>query len=302
MLIFCLSARSIVLSQHFPQYTQYTYNMNIINPAYAGLKNTLSINLLGRKQWVNVEGAPQTGTLGIHKPLGEKQVFGVGFSAIYDQIGPLKETHLYGDVSYKLGVSNNSVLAFGLKLGVSLQNVDQSILKFNSIETLNDNSANSISPNLGFGLYFSEEDFYLSVSIPNILGTNFFETASTLNTIAQVPNSSTVYMGSGYVFKVNKNLKIKPALMLRYSSVFPLSLDISSTAFIKDMLELGVSYRINKSMSILTALNINDSVRIGYSYDFSVGSLNNYNNGSHEILLLFDIELKEKRIKAPKYY
>ena len=49
-----------VYSQQDPHYTQYMYNMNVINPAYAGSKENLSLGLLYRKQWVEIEGAPTT--------------------------------------------------------------------------------------------------------------------------------------------------------------------------------------------------------------------------------------------------
>ncbi|RPD91169.1 type IX secretion system membrane protein PorP/SprF, partial [Aureibaculum marinum] len=100
-------------SQQDPQYTQYMYNMNIVNPAYAGSRGTLSIGLLGRLQWVGIEGAPKTATMAIHAPLGKN--LGGGFSAILDEHGPVKETNVYADVSYTVTLSEEGRLAFGLK-------------------------------------------------------------------------------------------------------------------------------------------------------------------------------------------
>ncbi|TCI94762.1 PorP/SprF family type IX secretion system membrane protein [Tenacibaculum sp. M341] len=290
-----------VHGQQYPQFTQYTYNMNIVNPAYAGVKNTLSINLLGRTQWTGVEGAPKTGTLGIHSPLGARRFFGIGFSGIYNEIGPLKETHLYGDLSYKVNVSKEGILSFGLKFGISTQNVNQSLLRFNNTDNSFVNLANNIYPNLGFGVYFKEEDFYVSLSMPNVLSTNFFETLNATNVITETSRNSTLYFGAGYVFKISEKLKFKPAFMVRYSSIIPTALDISNTAFIEDKFEIGVSYRLKESIGCIAAIHVNDHLRVGYSYDFSVGNVLN-NNGSHEIMLLYDIDLKDKLRRLPRYY
>ena len=49
-------------AQQDPQYTQYMYNMSVINPAYAADEDaSLSIGLLYRSQWAQAVGGPTTG-------------------------------------------------------------------------------------------------------------------------------------------------------------------------------------------------------------------------------------------------
>ncbi len=114
-------------AQQDPQYTQYMYNMNVVNPAYAGSRGTLSLGLLGRSQWTSVDGAPKTLTFDVHAPLGKK--VGVGLSVIADEIGPAKEQNIYADFSYTLTTSDEGRLAFGLKGGVTLLNVNIHVMK-----------------------------------------------------------------------------------------------------------------------------------------------------------------------------
>ena len=102
-------------AQQDPQYTHYMYNMNVINPAYAGSTGALSLGILGRKQWADVNGAPSTLTFGAHYPLGKR--VGMGLSMIADEIGPAKEQNIYADVSYTISTSMEGRLAFGLKGG-----------------------------------------------------------------------------------------------------------------------------------------------------------------------------------------
>jgi type IX secretion system PorP/SprF family membrane protein len=84
-----------VNAQQAPHYTQYMYNMNVINPAYAGSKENLYFGLLYRKQWVEIEDAPTTGTFFIHSPVGRN--VGLGLSVISDKIGPVEENNFYAD-------------------------------------------------------------------------------------------------------------------------------------------------------------------------------------------------------------
>ena len=95
--VLVLSACFDVSAQQDPHYTQYMYNMSVMNPAYAGSKENLSAGLLYRKQWVEIPGAPTTGTFFVHSPVGKN--VGLGLSAISDKIGPVQEQNFYADVS-----------------------------------------------------------------------------------------------------------------------------------------------------------------------------------------------------------
>jgi type IX secretion system PorP/SprF family membrane protein len=69
-------------AQQDPQYTQYMYNMNVVNPAYAGSKESLSLTALYRNQWAGLDGNPVTFTFSAHSPISDK--IGLGLSAIKD--------------------------------------------------------------------------------------------------------------------------------------------------------------------------------------------------------------------------
>src|SRR6187402_52196 len=108
-------------AQQDPHYTQYMYNMSVMNPAYAGSKEAVSGGLLYRKQWVEIEDAPTTGTFFIHSPVGRN--VGLGLSVISDKIGPVEENNFYGDFSYTLNLGGEHRLAFGLKAGATFQRI-----------------------------------------------------------------------------------------------------------------------------------------------------------------------------------
>ena len=73
-----LSAIITSYGQQDPQFTQYMYNTQVINPAYAGSREVLSFGFLGRTQWVGLDGSPETGTFTVNSPIGLYDNMGLG--------------------------------------------------------------------------------------------------------------------------------------------------------------------------------------------------------------------------------
>jgi type IX secretion system PorP/SprF family membrane protein len=104
---------SISFAQQDAQYTQYMYNTSIINPAYAGSRETLSVFGLHRSQWVGIEGAPSTNNFSINSPIGRN--VGLGLTVVNDKIGPADENNFAVDFAYRFNISENYQLSFGIK-------------------------------------------------------------------------------------------------------------------------------------------------------------------------------------------
>lgn len=289
-------------AQQDPQYTQYMYNMNVVNPAYAGSRGTLSLGLLGRTQWTSIDGAPKTFTFNVHAPVGRK--VGVGISVIADELGPAKEQNIYGDFSYTLQTSDVGRLAFGLKAGVTL--LDVNLLGVVLPETSNagdpvfNENINETFPNLGAGVFYYTEKFYVGFSVPNILKSEHMD-KSTINTKAS--EEVHYFLTGGYVFDLSSTLKFKPSVMFKGVTGAPVSIDINANFLLYDRFELGGSYRIDDSVSILANFGVTPDFRIGYAYDYTISDFSNsLTGGSHEIILLYDIDFSKKNIKSPRFF
>lgn len=295
-----LLSLSSMNAQQDPHYTQYMYNMNIINPAYAGSKESLSIGMLYRKQWVNIEGAPTTFTLSGSAPIGKN--VGFGLSAISDEIGPVIERNVYADVSYTLELAGDSRLAFGVKAGTTFHNVDL-IGKVNPSLARKDDPAFSFNKsnvffNAGTGIFYYTNKFYASVSIPNFIKSVHLDEGGRKFGI----ESPHYFLTSGYVFDLNDQWEFKPFAMLKSSFNAPASFDFSTNFRYIKKFEIGATYRLQDSFGAMVNFAITPSLRIGYAYDHIVSDLKIQTPASHEIILLFDLNFPRKISRSPRYF
>ncbi|MBW4362758.1 PorP/SprF family type IX secretion system membrane protein [Flavobacterium taihuense] len=288
-----------VKAQQDPQYTQYMYNMNVINPAYAGTKEHLTFGLLYRKQWVNIEDAPTSFTFYGEGPSGKN--IGIGLSIIADKIGPITEQNVYGDFAYKLKLNENSNLSFGIKAGATFQKVNFSEI----VPTLPDPSegifgknSNDVTPNIGTGVFYYTDKYYVSFSIPNLIN------AAHLDYDGEKYGSdvSHYFLTAGYVFDLNPNLKFKPSFLLKSAFNVPTSLDVSANFLYQEKVEFGATYRLQDSFGLLVNFNVTSDLRIGYAYDHIVSDLNISTSSSHEIIILYDFLPVKKVSLSPRFF
>ncbi|XRE44387.1 hypothetical protein ACIVBQ_002591 [Tenacibaculum discolor] len=284
-------------AQQDPQYTQYMYNTMNVNPAYAGSRGHTVITALGRMQWVGFEGAPNTQNLSYDTPLGYSGL-GLGVNLMNDQVGPSSEIYLDANVSYNIQTGQEGNLAFGLRLGGRLLNIDWSKGTYKDDEVVFQDNINKFLPTVGAGIYYHQPQWYVGLSVPNILRMEHYD--------ADTPGEVAVermhfFLIAGYVFDINEDLKFKPAALLKGVSGAPLSLDISANLLFNEKFRVGASWRWDDSVSALLGFQATDSLLIGYSYDLTTSNYNVTNSGTHEIMLQYEI-FKDIRYRSPRFF
>lgn len=301
--LFCITK---VSAQQDPEYTHYMYNMSVVNPAYAtGAPLMMNFGGLYRTQWVGAVGSPKTFTFFGHTALSDK--IEVGLSLVSDDIGDgaKKENNFYGDFAYVLNLGGKNKLSLGLKAGFSAlqSNFNGFILQSGSAATdaAFAENINVTKPNIGIGAYYFRDNFYVGLSAPNLLKAKQIEEKAGIN--AYGSEEIHTYLTAGYVFQVNDMWKIKPASMAKFVKGAPVAVDITANVLYNEKFELGAAYRINDSFSALANINVTPSLRIGYAYDYTLSNLGQFNSGTHEIMLLFDLDLLGKGYdKSPRFF
>ena len=287
-------------AQQDPHYTQYMYNMSVMNPAYAGSKENLSLGLLHRKQWVEIEDAPTTTTFFGHAPVGKN--VGMGLSVISDKIGPVEENNIYADFSYTLNLGGEHKLAFGLKTGLTLHKVSLFDDVYPTLPDPNDpafseNTSNSYF-NIGSGLFYYTNKYYLGFSIPNLMKSKHLD----FNGREFGSEVSHYFVTGGYVFDINDNVKFKPFFMMKSAFEAPTSLDLSANFLFNEKFEIGGTYRLEDSFGAMVNYAITPNIKLGYAYDHIVSDLNVTTPSSHEIILLFDLNFSKKVSSSPRFF
>ncbi|MBK7084848.1 MAG: type IX secretion system membrane protein PorP/SprF [Flavobacteriales bacterium] len=294
-----------LLAQQDPQFTQYMFNLLAINPAYAGSAERVSIKALTRHQWVGFAGAPTTQTLAIHSPL-MRETLGIGGTIMRDEHGPVTQYGFMVDLAYRIHFGGERKLAFGLKGGMNLVQG-----RFGELSPLQQgdqvfqqNVNTKLDPQFGFGLMYYGDRFYIGLSTPKLLRTEFFEDAplDTTGSAWQQGQRPHYFLSGGYVFNMGMYHKFKPTFLVKAVQGAPISFDLSANFFFFEKFWLGAMYRHQDAVGALAQYYFTDGISVGYSYDYPISRLRNYSGGSHEVMLGFDFGRKLKGIRSPRYF
>ncbi|PZO31893.1 MAG: hypothetical protein DCE86_08505, partial [Flavobacteriaceae bacterium] len=276
----------------------YMYNTININPAYAGSRGVLSVFGLHRTQWVGLDGAPVTNTVSINTPINGTNI-GMGLSFVNDRIGPTDENAISADISYTVKTSETFKLSFGIKATANMFNLD--VNKLNPADQGDPrlmNLNNNFTPNIGAGAYFHSDKMYLGLSVPNFFETHRYDD----NSVSVNQERMNFYLIGGYVFDLSPSIKFKPAFLMKAVNGAPLQADVSGNFLFNDKLTLGVAWRWDAAVSAMAGFQITEGLFVGYGYDLETTKLANYNSGSHEVFLRFELFNRFNKVTSPRFF
>ena len=304
LVLFLVLLTGMVSAQQDAQFTQYMYNTININPAYAGSREAMSIFALHRTQWVGLDGAPVTNTASVNTPINGSNI-GLCFSVVNDRIGPSDENNISADFSYTINASERYKLSFGLKASANLLNID--FTKLNLYDkndySFDTNVDNKFSPNIGIGLYLHSDNTYVGLSAPNLLETQHFDRYAGTGANSHVAKERIhYYFIAGHVFDLSAEVKLKPSILTKMVQGAPLQVDLSANFLINEKFTAGLAYRWDAAFSALAGFQVSDSWFIGYAYDMETTKLANYNSGSHEIFLRYELFNAYDKIISPRFF
>ncbi|MEK6479786.1 type IX secretion system membrane protein PorP/SprF [Catalinimonas sp. 4WD22] len=270
-------------AQQRPIFSQYMFNGLVLNPAYAGNQPQLSVSLLHRDQWVNVDGAPKTSSLIAHSALKNRPV-GLGLLVSRDKIGVHDDYSIYGSYAYKLNIGVGT-LSLGLQAGFNYMVSDFTKLStFNPDDPLFYGSVTRFSPNFGTGAFFSNKTTYAGISIPYLINNKVYDKDEI---ISEAREARYYFVTGGHVFHVSPGVKIKPSGLIRVQEGQPMGIDLNTNVFLQEVLNVGASYRSGDSVILLFEMLLNKTLSVGYAYDHTLSRIRNYTDGTHEFMLTY---------------
>jgi type IX secretion system PorP/SprF family membrane protein len=291
-----------VIGQQDPIYSQYIFNMQTVNPAYVGSWQTMGFMALDREQWVGITGHPSTQTFSFQTPVISQNV-GIGMDVSVDKLGSERRVILNLDYSYRIMLNEVTSLRFGLKGGFTNYNNNLA-----SLTPFPDNLPdpvllgvidNKFMPNVGTGLFLSSSKYYLSLSTPKLFQNKIKENSANFSKMSEARE---YYLLGGIVFDLSDKIRFKPTFMTKSAVGSPFQYDISANFLLADRFWIGGIYRSGDAVGAVAQWIINSNLRIGYAVDFTLTDLRNYHQGTHELMISYEIAFTKKKFVSPRYF
>ncbi|WP_167619961.1 type IX secretion system membrane protein PorP/SprF [Maribellus sediminis] len=291
-------------AQQDPMYTQYMFNTQTINPAYAGTWESVGFMALGRHQWTGWDGAPETYTFSLQAPLKNERV-ALGFDVISDKVGLEKKFYLFADYSYLVPIGEKTNLRLGLKGGFT--NYSNNLQEYDIVDPGDPNFVgeinNAFKPNFGVGAFLYSKKAYVGFSIPKVVNTTFENDMKNFSVEGELRH---YFLIAGAVFDLGENVKFKPTMLTKASFTSetgtPVQFDLTGNFLIKEKLWLGAMYRTGSSYGFIAQWIFAEKLRIGYAIDFSTNNLKEHNNGTHEVMVSYELRFKKENVISPRYF
>lgn len=297
-----------VNAQQDPMYTQYMFNTQTINPAYAGTWESLSFMALARQQWVGFSGAPKTFTFSLQAPLKNERV-ALGLNIIDDKVGLEKRFYMFADYSYLIPMNETVSLRLGLKGGFT--NYSNNLTEYSTnpvgsgiVDPMFQGEIDrKFMPNFGVGAFLYSQRFYIGFSVPKILNSTFDDNINNLSVSSEFRH---YFLMAGMVFNLGENVKFKPTMMSKASFTSktgsPVEFDFTANFLIKEKFWLGATYRPGAAYGFIAQWIIDKKLRIGYSFDYSTSNIRNFEDGTHEIMISYELRFLNKEFTSPRYF
>ncbi|GAB1404059.1 type IX secretion system membrane protein PorP/SprF [Lentimicrobium sp.] len=299
-----------ISAQRDALYSQFMFNRQVINPAYSGSRDVLTLTLLNRYQMVGFgAGTPRTLTFSAHTPLRNEHI-ALGMYVYADQSGPFTDVGFMGNYAYRVRLLNG-ILSLGLQAGFNQVNIDWNSLSIRDgdDEALMNRPKNKLQPDANFGIYYYTKHWYLGVSSKQLFESQYGKVDFENGLTAYASLARHFYGIAGAAIPLSDAVVFRPGMMFKYTENAPLNMDLNASFLLMNRIWLGASYRTNRNavtsknaIVFMVELNLTDNWRLGYSYDSYMNELKTHTQGSHEIMISYDVNLFKPRLLTPRYF
>jgi len=283
--------------------TQFMFNKQTINPAYAGMWGKSGFFSLVRKQWAGINQTPVTQVFSFYTPIRTERV-GVGLNVTVDRFGQEKKRGLSGDYAYEVALSPQTKLRLGMKCSMmSFKNSLTSLQLYDNTydPAFGEDLELNLLPNIGIGGILYHENYYFSLSFPVMLR---YDPGNNMNNFNVEMSAQTVYLDAGYLFRFlpGNFLMFKPTVMIACNRMFPLRYDLGINGLFRERLWLGVLLRSGRAVSFLTQWLIERKIRLGLAVDMNYHELFPGWNGTYEVAVGIDLDFRNQRNARVRYF
>lgn len=285
-------------SQQDPMYNQYLFNAYTINAAEAGARNYGTVSSLYRWQWVGIDGAPNTGSVGIETSIGKG--WGLGFNVIDDRIGPTSNLTVNLSSAYHISLTEKLRMSVGVNLVGNNQRVMLS--RIQELIDLDDptlsNNIQSFNPNVGGGVLLYTERGFLGASMPR-----FIEYKLTDQSLVSIDQLRHIFLYGGKVFDVAPNIKFKPSVLTKIVTGAPVEFDLNGVISLYNHFDVGANWRSGDGIGFMVGLTIRERLVLNYAYEFPMTDIRYASMQTHEVGVRYRFSRANfERIQSPRFF
>ncbi|MCL4484040.1 MAG: type IX secretion system membrane protein PorP/SprF [Bacteroidetes bacterium] len=289
-------------AQQDPQISQHMFNHLMTNPGFAGNSGLINLMLLNRQQWVGFPGAPATTVFQADAPLkliGEAD--GLGFTVVKDEIGYEKNVSFGLSYSFRFQLGQGQ-LGCGASFGMMNKNLrpgwsgsQGGELIDGSDPSLPKQEVNGVLTDVGVGFFYRQKKYYLAISSLHLNQPSFaFEENGHYSLKRHY------YLSGGYNIELNDDrFAFQPSFFIKSDGTTS-QLDLDLLLKYNKRFWGGIGYRNKDAVMLFLGFEMQNGLKIGYSYDLNTSILSNYNSGSHELFISYAVLLNKNRSQKNK--
>ena len=296
-------------AQQLTLFTQYRENMTLLNPGavetdFLAFNNNISFGASYRTQWVGLSGSPQTQTLrGSFLADGMSGVaMQFGGYLVNDQTGPCGFTGAYGRIS---GIVTDDPAYGGLSIGLSAGMVQyrvnsSEIILRDENDVLGTLDQSQLFPDIGIGIFLyravggrsgADNYFYSGISVPQVFGLDFtFQNEQGQFYSKRVQH---IYGQLGFLKFFRNDSFLEPSLWVKYAPNAPTNVDLNLRYQLPQALWIGAggssagSVHLETGLTLGSSLGLDNTLKLGYGFDYSFSTFGPTAGSTHEINLSF---------------
>lgn len=271
------------MAQQDVQLTHFTFDRLSINPGFAGSKQAVCATGFFRQQWSGFDKAPTTALFNAHMPLTRAKS-GVGLTVISDKLGQETNTIVRGSYAYHLENIGNGKLGLGVSLGMVSKALTADWIAIDGVQgdaSIPDAGTSAGVLDVSLGAYYYTPKMYVGISSTHLTEGDLTDMNYSV--------ARHYYLMAGYTKDLSSDIDLEPAILVKSDGAATI-FDLNVRGIYKDMVWLGVTFRMDDAISPMAGFNYNfpdnrNSVKIGYSYDLTTSEIKNHSSGTHEIML-----------------
>lgn len=296
-------------AQQDPQMTFWMYDRLSFNSAAAGMEDCHCGSVFYRDQWDGFDRNPKTGLFNYNGAFAANNFkFGAGLTFFRDNLGQETNTVFRAHFAPKFDLGGKT-LALGLNIGALNKRLGAnwiSIDPYREDPAIPDNETAQTAFDIGLGaMIYDQDKYYFGVSVTHL-------TAPELNDLFY-KSAAHMYVMGGYNFPLGSGpLELRTNALVKTDLAVTPAFDLNANVLWNKFLFGGLTFRPGDAIAPMAGMEyafptkntnggrteLNQKLRLGYTYDITTSEVSNYSSGSHEFFVTYCFNMVTTPIRA----